>query len=171
MRDIVHQAVFLDMYYFSKAPSLAESYGKVQPDLPPVTEATPQFRNIHISNVVCDGAEEGIFVRGLPEMSIKDIYLENMVLKADKGAELTAAEHITLNNIQLVTKNTDPVIYVENSRDLDLKGIKYDPGAALLFSINGERCERIRVGGTDTSKAATNAAYHYGAAGKALEIK
>jgi len=171
MRDIVHQAVFLDMYYFSRAPSLAETYGKEQPAIPPVTEATPQFRDIHISNVVCDGAEEGIFVRGLPEMSIKDIYLENMVLKADKGAELTAAEGINLTNIQLVTKGTDPVVYVENSRDLLLKGIRYIPGAALLFSINGGLCARIRVTGTDTSKAAVNAAYHFGAADKALEIK
>ena len=171
MRNVVHQAVFLDMYYFSKAPSLAETYGKAVADLPPVTEATPQFRDIHISDIVCDGAEEGIFVRGLPEMSIRDIYLENMVLKADRGAELTAARHITLRNIRLVTSGPEPVIYVENSSDLQLQAIRYNPGAALLFSINGEGCERIRVTGTDTSKAATNAAFHYGAAGKALEIK
>jgi len=32
-----------------------------------IVQATPKFRDIHISNIVCDGAEEGIFVRGLPE--------------------------------------------------------------------------------------------------------
>lgn len=40
------------------------------PCFAPVTEAMPKFRDIHISNIVCDGAEEGIFVRGLPEMDI-----------------------------------------------------------------------------------------------------
>ena len=70
MRGIVHQAVFLDMYYFSKAPAIADIYsGAAKPDTATVSEATPRFRDIHISNIVCDGAEEGIFVRGLPEMN------------------------------------------------------------------------------------------------------
>jgi polygalacturonase len=100
MRNIVHQAVFLDMYYFAKAPVPGEPVAAV----PPVTEATPSFRNIHISNIVCDGAEEGIFVRGLPEMRIRDIYMENMVLRADKGMEISEGENIYLKDIKLITK-------------------------------------------------------------------
>lgn len=46
--------------------------GRAKDSIPPVTEATPQFRDIHISNVLCYGAEEGIFVLGLPEMNIRD---------------------------------------------------------------------------------------------------
>ncbi len=171
MRNIIHQAVFLDMYYFAKPPSIAETYaGTAKVDLPPVTEATPQFRDIHISNVVCDGAEEGIFVRGLPEMSIRDIYLENMVLKADRGAELTAAQNISLKNISLVTSDTNPVIYVENSNDLHFDHIGYNAGAALLFSVNGDKTANIHVTGTDTSRAALGTAFHYGAVEKAVEI-
>ncbi|HVV03275.1 MAG TPA: hypothetical protein VHC96_03595, partial [Puia sp.] len=64
----------------------------------------PSFRNIHISNIVCDGAEEGIFVRGLPEMRIRDIYMENMVLRADKGMEISEGENIYLKDIKLITK-------------------------------------------------------------------
>jgi len=171
MKDIVHQAIFLDMYYFAKAPTLAESNGQDRETAPPVTEATPQFRDIHISNVVCDGAEEGIFIRGLPEMSITDIYLENMVLKANKGAELIAAKNISLKNSKLVTKNVDPVVYIENSSGLGLDAIGYDPGATLLFSINGDKCGNIRVTGTDVSKTVRKAAFNYGAAENMLEIK
>lgn len=171
MRNIGHQAVFLDMYYFAKPPSIADIYaGTAKAEVPPVTEATPQFRDIHISNVVCDGAEEGIFVRGLPEMSIRDIYLENMVLKAAKGVELAEAQDVHLKNIRLVTVNTDPVIYVENSHGLSFNHIGYDPGASLLFSINGDRCSDIRVRDTDGSKAVRSAAFQYGAGQKALEI-
>jgi hypothetical protein len=43
---------------------------------------------VAFQHVFCDGAEEGIFVRGLPEMNISDIYLEIMVLKTAKGAGL-----------------------------------------------------------------------------------
>jgi polygalacturonase len=100
MRNIIHQAVFLDMYYFAKAPVAGEPVQQV----PPVTEETPAFRDIHISNIVCDGAEEGIFVRGLPEMRIRDIYLENMMLRADKGMEISEGENIYLKGIKLITK-------------------------------------------------------------------
>jgi polygalacturonase len=171
MRNIVHQAIFLDMYYFAKPPSLAEIYaGRAKDSVLPVTEATPQFRDIHISNVVCDGAEEGIFVRGLPEMNIRDIYLENMVLKAAKGAELAEAQQVHLKDIRLVTSESDPVIYVENSSQLTFDHIGFNPGAALLFSINGDKCSGIRVRDTDASKAVRDAAFQYGAVAKTLEL-
>jgi polygalacturonase len=171
MRNIVHQAVFLDMYYFAKPPAIADIYtGKAKADMPEVTEATPRFRDIHISNVVCDGAEEGIFVRGLPEMNISDIYLENMVLKAAKGAELAEAQQVHLKNIQLVTSDTNPVIYIENSSQLSFDHIGYNKGADLLFSVNGDKCSAIRVTATDGSKAVRNTAFQYGAVDKALEI-
>jgi polygalacturonase len=172
MRNIVHQAVFLDMYYFAKPPSIAEVYaGTAKADIPPVSEATPQFRDIHISHVVCDGAEEGIFVRGLPEMNIRDIYLEDMVLKTSRGAEFIEAQHIGLKNIRLVTGDSTPVVYVENSSNLRFEDLHYNAGAALLFSINGDKCANIRVEDTDRSKAVHDAAFHYGAAESALEQK
>ncbi|HVS97337.1 MAG TPA: glycosyl hydrolase family 28 protein, partial [Puia sp.] len=172
MRNIVHQAVFLDMYYFAKAPSIADVYeGRARVDMPPVTEATPQFRDIHISHVVCDGAEEGIFVRGLPEMNIRDIYLDHMVLKAKKGASIIEAQHIGLKDIRLITGDSTPVVYVENSSNLDFDGIRYPPGAGLLFSINGDKCANIRVENTDRTGAKQDAAFQYGAARSALELK
>jgi hypothetical protein len=105
-------------------------------------------------------------VRGLPEMSIKDMYLENMVLKAAKGAELTAAENISLKNIRLITTRPDPVVYVENSKDLLFDDIQCNPGTALPFSINGDRCVNILVTNTDVRPS-----FSYGASASALEIK
>jgi polygalacturonase len=170
MRNIVHYAVFLDMYYFAKAPSIADIYsGAAKADTASISEATPRFRDIHISNIVCDGAEEGIFVRGLPEMNIRDIDLSDMVLKTAKGAELIEAEHIGLKNIRLVTSDSTPVVYIENSSDLRFENMHYNTGAGLLFSINGAKCANIRVSDTDMSKAVHNAAFYYGAAEQALK--
>jgi len=170
MRDIVHQAVFLDMYYFAKPPAIADVYaGTAKIEVPPVSEATPQFRDIHISNIVCDGAEEGIFVRGLPEMNIRDIELSDMVLKCAKGAEIIEAQHIGLKNIQLITDSASPVVYVENSSDLHFNNIKYNAGARVLFSINGTKCANIDVANTDRSKAVHDAAFNYGAVKDALK--
>lgn len=172
MKNIVHQAVFLDMYYFAKPPASPEPNGRLVADsVVPVTEATPRFRDIHISGIVCDGAEEGIFIRGLPEMNIRDIYLDNMVLKTDKGVELIAARNISLTNIQLATRDTDPVIYVENSSDLHFDAVKYSEGAALLFSINGDKCGTLSVTGTDMSRATRQSAFNFGARENMLDIK
>ena len=61
--------------------------------------------------MVCDGAEEGIFVRGLPEMNIRGIYLEHMVLKAAKGAELAEARQVVRRSFDVVgyePRNPEP---------------------------------------------------------------
>jgi len=173
MRNIVHQAVFLDMYYFARPPSIADVYsGAAKIEVPPVSEGTPRFRDIHISNIVCDGAEEGIFVRGLPEMNIREIYLSDMVLKTYKGIEVIEAQHLDLRDIRLVTRDTSaPVVYVENSSDLHFQDIHYNAGAGTLFSVNGAGCSNIRVTDTDRSKAVRDAAFNYGAAPTSLEIK
>jgi polygalacturonase len=170
MKDILHQAIFLDMYYMVKARTLAETQGEGGDAIPAVTEGTPRFRDIHISHVVCDGAQEGIFVRGLPEMSIQDIYLDHMVLKASRGAELIEAKNISLNDIRLVTRDPNPLVYIENSSALRFDSLAYNPGAALLFSVNGDKCGDIRVTGTNVSQAVKTAEYNYKAANDALQI-
>ncbi|MDP4214605.1 MAG: glycoside hydrolase family 28 protein [Bacteroidota bacterium] len=171
MKDIVHQAVFLDMYYFAKVPKLSETNGSQTEAIPPVTEATPHFRDIHISHVVCDGAEEGIYIRGLPEMNISDIHLDDLVLKAGKGAEIIAARDIDLQHVTLITKDSNPVVYIENSSRIRFNSLAFDPGAALVFSVNGDKCGDISVSGTNTRQASKILVFNYGALPSALVIK
>nr|GFC28155.1 hypothetical protein [Tanacetum cinerariifolium] len=72
-------AILFDMYYMAKdpVPLAGESTAPPVIEAQPLGEGTPQFKGFYIKNVVCKGAETGILVRGLPEMSIKDISLEN----------------------------------------------------------------------------------------------
>ncbi|MFP5039391.1 glycoside hydrolase family 28 protein [Parasediminibacterium sp. JCM 36343] len=159
MKDILHEAILFDMYYMVKA-------GKKE--LKPVTEATPQFKDFYVSDIVCDGAEKAIMIRGLPEMSIKGIHLENMVLKSDKGAEIIEADDISLKNISLLSKDTNPSIFIDNGSNLSFDNIKYTNNAGLLFSINGDKSAQIKVRKTDVSKAAKQAEFNNGATEKAL---
>ncbi len=167
MKNIVHEAILFDMYYFANVTS---TLGQ-KADFPPVTAATPQFRNFYVSNVVCNGAEKAIFVRGLPEMSIKNIYMENMVLKTNKGAELIEANNITLKNITLEIKNTKPVIYLENSSGINLDNIRYTKGAEQLLNINGDRSAQITLTNTDISGAKNIPEFNYGADKLSLTVK
>jgi hypothetical protein len=140
MKDIGGDAILWDMYYFTKPPKAGEPV-----EVPPVTDATPRFRNFQISDIVCNGAKRGIFIRGLPEMKVKDIELNNIVLKTDKGAEIIEANDIRLKDVTLISDHKSPVVYVESGSNITLNGFKYSPNAGLLFSINGDKNANIRV--------------------------
>lgn len=150
MRDIVTNAILFDMYYMGKSPG---DDGKGNDDITvPVTDATPQFRNFYVDNVVCNGAERAIEVRGLPEMNIKNIYLSNMVFKTNKGADITEGTGISLKNIRLDCTDNDPLIGIVNSHNISFDKIDYS-GAKVLFSVSGKRSNQITVSHTDVNKA------------------
>lgn len=173
MKDIPAEAILFDMYYMAKDPValLGEKRELPRVEMKPVDETTPVFRNFHISNVYCNGAEKAIFVRGLPEMHVKDIVLENMVLQADKGIDVQEATGITFKNIKVISNETNPVIDVVHSDKLVFDNITYKDGAKLLFRINGERSSNITIKNTDASKAKEKITYELGATEKSVTIK
>src|SRR6266571_2149232 len=97
-----------------------------------VTEATPQFRNIYAKNIVCNGAAKAIFVRGLPEMHVKDVVLENIVLQANKGIDMQEASRITIKNVKLISDDTNPVVDVINSDNIRFDSLTYKEDSELL---------------------------------------
>ena len=133
-----------------------------------VDETTPSFRNFHISNVYCNGAEKGIFVRGLPEMHVKDIVLENMVIQAKKGIDIQEASGITFRNIKIISEETKPVVDIVQSDKLVFDNITYKDGAELLFRVSGERSGNISIRNTDATKAKEKIAYELGANEKSI---
>lgn len=165
MRDILHEAILFDMYYVAKPPSTSEAI-KDESTIP-VTEATPQFRNFYVNNVVCNGAEKAILVRGLPEMSIKGIHLENMNLKADKGVDIIEGQDISLKNVYVESKDTDPLVNIENSTGITFNKFSYN-NANLLFKVSGKKSGRIEVTNTNISKAKNKAEFKSGAVSGAL---
>ncbi len=160
MKNIEKEAILFDMYYQVKADKDAV--------IPVADETTPQFKDFHVSNVICDGAAKAILIRGLPEMSIKDIHLENIILKADKGIELIRANNISMKNVTVISKDTDPVVLIDNSNAITLDNLKYGSDAQLLFNISGDQTNDIKVFNTDASKAKDKVQFNNGADKKAL---
>ena len=173
MKDIVGEAILFDMYYMAKDPIPLAGEKRELPkvEFKTVDESTPVFRNFQISRVYCNGADKAIFVRGLPEMHVKNILLEDMVLTADKGFDIQEASGITFRNIRVNSKETTPVIDVVQSDNLNFENITYPNGSELLFRINGERSSSINIRKTDASKAKEKIAYELGASEKSVTIK
>jgi len=173
MKDIPGDAILFDMYYGAKSPVFLKDGGGEAPKeaLLPVNEGTPQFKDIHVNNLVCDGAERGVFVRGLPEMNIQDIYLENITIQAEKGIQTQDAKGIHFKNVNLIVKDTQPVVDILNSSELTFEGLKYNEGAELLFDIKGGKSSNITVKNSDLKSAKSSADFKYGATKKALKTK
>ena len=108
----------------------------------PVNEGTPQFRDFHIRNVVCKGAGSAVFIRGLPEMNIRDIKMDNLSVESEKGFVCIEGEGIVLRNSRLECQA--PLISVQNSNELlfDHVNGKTD---GLFISVIGSRSKDIRV--------------------------
>ena len=107
------------------------------------------FKNFHISNVYCNGAAKGIFLRGVPEMHVKDIVLENMVLQADRGIDVQEASNISFRNITIISANTNPVVDILNSDNISFDKITYKVGSEALFRVSGDRVKNITIKNTD----------------------
>jgi len=170
MKDIPGEAILFDMYYAAKDPIPLAGEKRELPkvEFKTVDETTPQFQNFHISNVYCNGAEKGIFVRGLPEMHVKDIVLENMVIQANKGIDVQEATGITFKNIKIISAETNPVIDIVQSDKLVFDNITYKEGSELLFRVSGERSGGISIKNTNAAKAKEKIIYELGANEKSV---
>lgn len=149
MNNIGGAAILFDMYYMAKDPLAAKD------DAPPiafepVTEGTPQFRDFHIRDVVCKGAETAVFIRGLPEMNIRDIDMDNLRIQSDKGFVCIEGEGITLRNSRLTCGGA--VISAQNSKDLFFDHLDGKP-ADVFIRVTGKRSKNIRVAHSGLKRA------------------
>ncbi len=173
MINIPGEAILFDMYYAAKDPIALVGEKREAPrvEFKPVDETTPVFRKFNISNVQVNGAAKGIFLRGLPEMSVKDIVLENMYIRSDIAVELQDAEGITLKNITLAPKQTEPVVQITNSKNISFEDIRFPKASPVLFRLSGDRVGDIRVTGSDAAGASNRVVAEFGASAGVLQWK
>jgi len=140
MMNIPTQAISFNLYYSGRSASedIEAGDNSSVEKLLPVTEDTPQFKNIFIRDVNCKGASLGIFLQGLPEMSLENILLENIQMEADYGMICSDAKNVTIKNLTLKTKKT-PVIDLRNSADVTIDGLVTKNDALPLIRVSGSR--------------------------------
>lgn len=173
MKNIPGEAILFDMYYAAKDPIALVGEKRELPkvEFKTADETTPQFRKFYISNVYCNGAEKAIFIRGIPEMHVKDIVLENMVFQSNKGFDIQEASGIIFRNIKVISDETNPVVDVTNSDNIIFDNLSYRPGSELLFRVSGERTNAISIKNTDASKAKEKIIYELGASEKSVTVR
>ena len=173
MKDIVAEAILFDMYYAAQDPVVLVGEKREAPKVVmlPVNETTPRFRNFYVNNIVCDGAEKAVFIRGIPEMHIQNMELKNMVIQSNKGIEISEATGITFKNVEIRSTQTDPVVDVLNSNDISFDKFIAPASSELLFRIGGERNKNISVVNSNLSEAKQKIKFEFGAKESDLKIK
>ena len=101
MFDIQADAITFNLYYGGKSVvEVMESGEKANNiDMQPVDETTPEFRDIHIENVVCRNANRALYFNGLPEKPIENIYLKNIQISAKMASEFHNCKNIQRENV------------------------------------------------------------------------
>jgi polygalacturonase len=179
----VGEAVTVTMFYTGGDTHTAE----------PVSERTPQFRNLHFSNITAVDVKRAVLIEGLPEMPIQALSLSNVTVEsAAAGIACTNATGVTFDNIVVNAakgpalhadgvrelevirfktrkpKNGDPVIRFENVNDAVVQGCAATEGTGTFLEIKGTANREISLIANRLSRAARELDYIDGASEKAI---
>jgi polygalacturonase len=140
MKDIATSAILFDLFY--------DGNGNNNPDKVKI----PYFRDFDIRNVVCDGAADAVFVRGLSDAPIQSISLKNISITSERAMTMEDADGFTLDNVRLDFKS-GPVLSAKNAKNIQLDHVSTASTPDVFVKASGQRTENIRVLKVDASKA------------------
>lgn len=169
MTDIPGEAILFDLYYEGDAP--LDGHGNLRDAdrrAEPVSEKTPQFRDIYMKRIVCRGAKRAALLQGLPEMPLRDIHMEDVSISADQGVVVMDARDISLANVDILAKE-GPVFQISGCRDVLVDSLRYQ-AAAAVFSLHGTGNADITLRNTDLDGTDGELQLVHGATKDALDI-
>jgi polygalacturonase len=144
MANIPTQAISFDLYYGGRSVSemLDEGGQAIDNEEKPVTEETPVFRNISMSDITCKGAYQAIFLQGLPEMNLQNITFKRILMEADFGLTCINADGVRINGISLITKKL-PTIVFTNSKNVSVENLHLPESGGPYIEVDGSRTKSI----------------------------
>jgi polygalacturonase len=146
MTDIPTNAISFNLYYggLSVSEMLEEGGLKAFAEPEPVTEETPQFKDIHIKNITVKGAMQAVVLQGLPEMNLENVTLSNMLLEAEHGFLISDATGVQIKNVDLKTGEGN-ALNIINSSEIDIDQFRYKYHTPNDIVILGKRSKKISI--------------------------
>jgi polygalacturonase len=93
--------------------------GEVRTGDQPVSNTTPVFRNIAISNMTINRARLAINIEGLPEMNISGLRISDVIASAKVGLKAYNTSGLELHNVQ-INADSGPAFLIRDSKELGL---------------------------------------------------
>ncbi|MBV9084227.1 MAG: right-handed parallel beta-helix repeat-containing protein, partial [Acidobacteriaceae bacterium] len=105
----------------------------------PVSNRTPVFRNIAISNVSINHSRTPIQVEGLPEMPIRGLRIGNIIGSGDTGMVAYNTAGLELHNVRL-NAGSGPAFLIRDSKELELDDVSSSEPLAGAPVVRLDRC-------------------------------
>ncbi|MBF4485744.1 glycoside hydrolase family 28 protein [Flavobacterium sp. CSZ] len=132
MRNISRNAFTFDLFY--------DRSSKVEP----VSERTPIFRNIAISNVTGRSINKVGVIYGIEEMPIDELTFTNINMEAKEGFTGNLASNVTFSNVDIVTEK-GPAFEFTNCEKLLFNDVKSKKPIADQPILKLDNCKTILV--------------------------
>jgi polygalacturonase len=113
----------------------------------PVSEKTPIFRNIAITNMTIRNSKVAMNIEGLPEMPVTGLQISGVIASATTGMKAYNTSHLELRNVQ-VNPESGPAFLVRDSKDLllqDVSSMRPGEGAPI---VRLDRCPDAIIRGS-----------------------
>ncbi|MDZ7268958.1 MAG: glycoside hydrolase family 28 protein [candidate division KSB1 bacterium] len=145
MKDIPAAAITFNMFYSGQAPIPDPGWdaGFAVEAAMPVTEATPLFRNISISEVTVRGAGQAVELHGLPEMPLRHLTLRDISISAQQGLSAVNADHVNLINVAILPQR-GPALAFHNSTNVLVENPRFAAETATVLSLSGGKTAGIQ---------------------------
>jgi hypothetical protein len=105
----------------------------------PVSNRTPVFRDIAISNMTITGSKVPIEVEGLPEMPIAGLRISDVIASGKAGMEGFNTTGLELHNVR-INAESGPAFLVRDSKELELDDVTSNNPLPDIPVIRLDRC-------------------------------
>ena len=133
MTDIPAEPLLFDLHYGGKSALEAAEDGQGSEfdiEYVPADETTPEFREIYIRNITCNGAGRAMYFNGIPEKHISGIKVENCNIVADRGADIRYSDGVELKNVGIIQAE-GPGYSVINCKNVSMEDCRDAKGGHL----------------------------------------
>lgn len=149
MINIPAQAIGFNMFYEGNSPIIEDDQNaddeKRTEKAIPVTEETPQMRNIFFKNINVTSSHEALYISGLNEMNIKNIKIENSTFDTKKALSIVDADGVELKNVKFnYSDGTGATIY--NSKNIDLSSVQFETtNDKSIVNVTGDKTSKVKL--------------------------
>lgn len=109
MLNIKQEVLKINLFYEAEAePEITKK----------AVSAAPQFKDIFIDSLECQQAGKAVYINGLPEMPVQNVYLSNSQINAVEGIELHYTAGITFTGNNIISQRKE--LCLSQNKELNL---------------------------------------------------
>ena len=116
------------------------------------TGKAPIFRNLHLRNIQCEGANAVARIIGLDEQPILNVTLDRLRISAQTGLSATKVNELRIRDCD-IRPQVGPVLSLADNQDVVVQRLAAPPTADLLH-LEGDKTRAIRFVLANTNDAA-----------------